>query len=233
MLGRSRTCWGSPSRPNLPGTIDEHPNWRRRLKAAGAGAVRGARRCAPGRTSSGAIADDSSANAAPAVPSRASTFADAEAWSLFRAGLTISTLAHRHPRGRARARYDVIDATARHPELARGRLGALSSALARSGMGIDPRHRAQPPGGRHGGTRGGPTCCAMAAATLRPVVRIDGTPRQGPVPILVVRSTRCCRPGVAQTRRRCVLLLLASLPAVEGGLERQHAAAWCAAPAIA
>ena len=49
---RSRICSGLEEQPNLPGTIDEHPNWRRRLPLAGGRAARpaGSRRTRRGRS---------------------------------------------------------------------------------------------------------------------------------------------------------------------------------------
>ena len=140
---------GLTEQPNLPGTIDEHPNWRRRFDRPAVGTARRAGgRSAPRHPCA-------SARMTPRATMRLQfhkgfTFADAEALVPYFARLGISHV-YASPITTARPGsmhgYDVIDPTRVNPELGgEEALRKLVAALRAAGLGlivdIVPNHMA-------------------------------------------------------------------------------------------
>ena len=150
---RSRTCIGVEEQPNLPGTIDEHPNWRRRLTREAESLLDEPRTAAAGGAAGGGAAaamNRATRDDAAAVASRTSPSPMRPGWcpTWRRLGSAISTR-RRFSTARAGSMhgYDVIDPTRVNPELGgEAGLRGLVAALRGAGLGlivdIVPNHMA-------------------------------------------------------------------------------------------
>ena len=178
---------------------------------------------------------DSERHAAPAIPSRLHLRRCRGPGAVLRAARHQPPLrlAHRHGAAGLAARLRRDRRHARQSRAGRrGRLARPVVGARRGGLGADPRHRAQPHGGRCGQRLVGRRAAPRPRQPLRPLVRHRlGGRRQGPAADPRPPARRGPGRGRARARRRCVPLLLPSparrrrrpgTPALAAGLVAQR-----------
>ena len=213
---------GLDEQPNLPGTIDEHPNWRRRLDAARRRPARRARSRARLRLDHRRrIGHDPARHASGCSSTGLHLRRCRGAGALFRAPGRQPSLCladRRRAAGLdARLRRDRSD----DGQSRTGRRGGLARAgRPRSPRRARPdrRHRAQPHGGRRRRTPGGPTCCATAAPAATPACSTStGRPTRKVLLPILGKPWRRRWPRARSSGRRASIRYFSPSPAACAG----------------